>query len=127
LGERIDALSAHEMHSAEYNHIVIRLCRSAGELERVAGNIRNILDLRSLVIVRKDDRVQVFLSVRIFSRRAVMSRFDKYHSILIILIRASGCQFYFFAADIIEGLRGIHRNMLDAGPRRKIGFEFELI
>ena len=47
------------MHAAEDDHIRVRLCSLLRETERVAGEIRHVLDFRHLIIVRKDDGVEL--------------------------------------------------------------------
>ena len=47
----------HEVDPAEHDHVRLRVARGPGELEAVADKIREILNLRVLVIVREDDGV----------------------------------------------------------------------
>ena len=47
----------HEVHAAEGDHRRVAGSGLTGERERVPEEIRHVLDLRALVVVRKDDRV----------------------------------------------------------------------
>ena len=49
----------HEMDAAEYDHLRARLRRLLRELERIAHEIREVLDLRVLVVVGEDHRVEL--------------------------------------------------------------------
>ena len=47
----------HEVHAAEDDDVGVGLRRLAGQAERVADEIGDVLDLGPLVVVREDDRV----------------------------------------------------------------------
>ncbi len=47
----------HEAHAAKGDHLRVRLRRLARELERIAHEVRQILNLRLLIIMGEDDRV----------------------------------------------------------------------
>ena len=49
------------MHAAENDHVGVGFCRLLGKSERIAHEIRHVLDFRHLVIVRQDDGVQLLL------------------------------------------------------------------
>jgi hypothetical protein len=51
----------HEIHAAEDDDIGLLLCGGPGELKRIPGDIRDILDFGNLVVVRKNDRVVILL------------------------------------------------------------------
>ena len=54
------------MHAAENNHVRVRLRRLLREAERIAHEIRHVLNLRHLIVMREDDGVRnCFLSVKI--------------------------------------------------------------
>ena len=48
------------MHAAEHDHVRVRLRRLLREAERIADEIRHVLDFRHLIIVREDDGVELF-------------------------------------------------------------------
>src|SRR5919204_5780960 len=50
---------SHEVHTTEDDHVGFGFCRLATQAERVAYKIGDILDLRSLVVVRKNDRISL--------------------------------------------------------------------
>ena len=50
----------HEMHAAENNHVRVGFGRLLGKAERIAHEIRHVLDFRHLVIVGEDDGVELF-------------------------------------------------------------------
>src|SRR5687768_13771976 len=47
----------HEMHAAEDDDIGFGLCRLTAQTERVADEVSDVLDFRTLVVVRQDDGV----------------------------------------------------------------------
>ena len=57
------------MHAAENNHVRVRLGRLLREAERIADEIRHVLDFRHLIIVREDDGVELFLEHKNFLRQ----------------------------------------------------------
>jgi 4-hydroxy-3-methylbut-2-enyl diphosphate reductase len=57
------------MHAAENDHIRVRLGRLLREAERIAHEIRHVLDFRHLVIVREDDGVELLLERENFLRQ----------------------------------------------------------
>ena len=57
------------MHAAEHDHIRVRLGRLLREAERIADEIRHVLDFRHLVIVREDDGVELFFERENFLRQ----------------------------------------------------------
>jgi hypothetical protein len=57
------------MHAAEHDHVRARLGRLLREAERIAHEIRHVLDFRHLIIVREDDGVELFLERENFLRQ----------------------------------------------------------
>ena len=57
------------MHAAEHNHVGVGLGRLLGKAERIADEIRHVLDFRHLVIVREDDGVELLLERKNFLRQ----------------------------------------------------------
>ena len=57
------------MHAAENNDIGAGLGGLLGQSKRIAHEIRDILDLRHLVIVSEDDGIQLLLERKNFLRQ----------------------------------------------------------
>ena len=53
----------HEVHAAEHDDAVIRFCRGPGELQGIAGDVRDVLHLGPLVVVGQDDGVEVLFQL----------------------------------------------------------------
>ena len=49
------------MHAAEHNHVRAGFGRLLRQAERIADEIRHVLDFRHLIIVGQDDGVELFL------------------------------------------------------------------
>ncbi len=47
----------HEVHAAENDYVGVGLCGLPGEPQRIADVVRDVLNLRELVVVGKDDGV----------------------------------------------------------------------
>src|SRR5258708_7442877 len=56
-----DSLGLSQQAAAKYNHIRLRCGRLLRKPKRIPNVIRNILDFRHLVIMREDDRIELFL------------------------------------------------------------------
>ena len=54
----------HEVHAAEDDHIAGGLLPLAGQLQRVADEVRNLEDFRALIVVGEDDGVPLALEGR---------------------------------------------------------------
>ena len=54
----------HEVDAAEGDHVALDLLRGLRELERIADEVREILDLGFLVVVGEDHRVALALHAR---------------------------------------------------------------
>ena len=54
----------HEAHAAKGDHLGVGRRRLARQIEAVADEIGEVLDLRLLVIMREDDRVALLLEAR---------------------------------------------------------------
>ena len=59
----------HKVDAAEDDDVRVRLRRLLGKTERISDEIRHILHLADLIIMRKDDRVPLFLQSGICSCR----------------------------------------------------------
>jgi hypothetical protein len=49
----------HEVHATEDDHIRVCLCGLLGQPERIAYEVRDVLNFRDLIVVREDHRVAV--------------------------------------------------------------------
>ena len=68
----------HEIDAAEDDHVCLDLRGLARQLQRVAGEVGNVLHLRPLVVVREDDGVALRLQRANLRHEAIGRRFGNH-------------------------------------------------